>query len=62
MEPSLLGKPTVAQLLKKFPAIYGNRKLIAVLILYHTNPVHALSVYFHNTNFNIILPCMLRFS
>jgi len=55
---------TVAQLIKKFPLIYGTQMFIRtftiayqlVTVLSHINPVHALQTYFFKIQFNIIPP------
>jgi hypothetical protein len=53
MEMSPLEKPTVAQLLKNFPAFYGTRRFITVFtiafhwsLLSHMDPVHITLSYF----------------
>jgi hypothetical protein len=59
----LLVKLRVPHLVKKFPALYVNRKFIAanktachLSIQSQVNPVHAFPSYFSKINFNIILP------
>lgn len=60
----LLDKPVVAQLLKKFPAVYGTQEVnCRVQIsskLGHMNPVQVLIFYLLKIHFNIILPCTDR--
>ena len=55
----LLGKPKGRQLVKKFPALYGNHihKLPPhVPILCQVDPAHASTSHFLEIHFNIILP------
>jgi len=60
----LLEKLTICQLVKKFPAFYGARKIITaftsarnpVPILIQLDPVHTSTSHFLNIHLNIILP------
>jgi hypothetical protein len=58
----LLEKLTVAELVRKFPIVYGTWNIVLFtiipsmdLVLSQTNPVHTLTCYVLETHFNIIL-------
>ena len=68
MEKPLFDKPTVSQLVKKFPAFYGTRKFTTVcttarhLSLYSARSIMATPSSFLKTHFNTILQSTPRSS